>query len=60
MTPSSSVVTIVIRTATTRLRVMFMSLRRVLARLDYASPSAVITTSMALIPMNGTMTPPTP
>ena len=26
----------------------------------YASPSAVITTSMALMPMNGTMTPPTP
>ena len=28
--------------------------------LHYASRSAVITTSMALIPMNGMMTPPTP
>ena len=30
------------------------------ASLHYASRSAVITTSMALIPMNGMMTPPTP
>ena len=47
-------VTTVIRSAAMRLRVMFMTVA------PYASRSAVITTSMTLIPMNGTMTPPTP
>ena len=58
--PRSTVVTTVISTAAMRFRLMFMIVSVRLSAGRYASLSAVMMTSIILMPMNGMMMPPTP